>query len=116
MSFPIRLQNVRCWDPSSGFSVFLEDSGEIDLEAAAIAEESPSIQIGPYKVNIVISSNNLLENGSGAMNISVDSKPLSMAQSSHGSIFYQVDNVDVIAMDGSMSVLGSARGCFDISW
>lgn len=114
MSFQIELENVRCWDPDSGFSVFAAKTGVIDIAALTDQGEEATVQIGPYKIKVSITEN-LLES-KGTASLSVGGQPLVVSNSSRGTIFVQLDTVERMSMDGTNQVLGSARGCFDISW
>jgi hypothetical protein len=114
MSFQIELQNVRCWDPDSGFSVFAANTGMIDIAALTAQGEAATVQIGPYRVKVTIAENAL--DSKGTVSLLLGEQPIAMSKSSRGTVFVQLDTVERMSMDGTNQILGSARGCFDISW
>lgn len=109
----ITLQKVQCWDPGSGFNVFLEKSTEIDL-AALSPQQANYVQVGPYRVKIEVEGA-----GGGAKVLSLGgAKTLVGGEGAvSGSIFLFLDGVvEKVSMDGKYTTLGSASGCFEIHW
>ncbi len=109
----ITLQKIQCWDPGSGFNVFLDKSAEIDLSTLTTA--SPHyVQVGPYRVKIEV------ESGGGvfkSVKIGGAKTLVGSGNAVSGSVFMFLNNeVERVSMDGTFNTLGSASGCFEIHW
>jgi hypothetical protein len=113
----ITLEKVQCWEPGTGFNVFLDKSAEIDLAEIAKKRTAQYVQVGPYRVKIDIDS------GSGGPSIkglrvgTSNFAPLASSDVVSGSVFvYLPTEVERVSMNGNPTTLGSASGCFEVHW
>lgn len=110
----IQLQKLQCWDPGSGYNVFLNESAPIDL--TALKGGAKYVQCGPYRVKIEVEGHDdkvtSLKFGSAGGVI----KNIASSDSVSGSVFVFLDNIEKVSTDGKFTLLGSASGCFEIHW
>lgn len=123
----IVLKNLRCWDPGSGYSVFLPETTPIDLTSLMSGSSDPKyVQVGPFRLKIEVETASASSTaGKNPSPVSTSAKPMMKVagqvvpfgwENSSGSVFYDTDAVERVSTDGTMRIMGSARGCFDVSW
>lgn len=114
-SYTIWLRNIRCWDASSDpdFSVFMPETQPITI-GKGVTDETRYVQIGPYRVEITIKAD---ENGL-TVSSGGNKRTIALNETVHGSYFFYQDDAKRVGFkaDGTLNVLGHARGCFDIEW
>ncbi|RIK82449.1 MAG: hypothetical protein DCC68_06550 [Planctomycetota bacterium] len=114
-SYTIWLRNIRCWDAATDpeFSVFMPETEPITI-GRGISEETRYVQIGPYRVEIKISA----DDDGITVSSGGNKRTIAMNETVHGSYFFYQDDAERVGFkaDGTLKVLGHARGCFDIEW
>lgn len=110
----IMFKNVRCWDPTDSYSVFAPELGPVRIVEGTTSQQS--LQIGPYRITVSIENNNLDTSGAdGDVTLRFsNNQGIRAFAAGSGSVFISLDNVERMSSGGTL--LGSARGCFDISW
>jgi hypothetical protein len=104
----IRLENIALWDAASTVTrvPLIEINPEMWLNSS---DDEKWIVCGPWKIKITVEPT-----GSGLSVKDMSGKTMSSAMS--GSMFLDDSMFTIAPVSSEFTVLGSARGCFDISW
>lgn len=114
MSFNVTLNDISCWTIGGTSRQRLAKTEPFDLFSLTEGQEYV-VQIGQYRLKVSLDQSLFQSDGKLALDIN-GTKQTIMGGAQGGSIFVQLDTVDLMALDGSEKVLGSARGCFEINW
>lgn len=102
--------NFLIWEGTSVTRVPLVSFPEVDLQGFSTLSDSDKVIIaGPYRIKVSISKRD-----GGGFNIQKAGGGKASLETAHGSIFVDDSLFDIF--DQGLNLLGSARGCFDISW
>jgi len=113
----IWLENIQCWEPGKGFSVFLQKSPAINLTDMASAGRPAEIQVGPYKITLETTNQVNPTTEEVEVALKASGQPLNInLKHGHGKVFVHSPDVEVVVKSGPLGATSKAHGCFEVLW
>ncbi len=118
MTKTIRLKEVYCWQRGDGYATFIQESQPLEFPLLANLQDGETCQYvynGPYRIKICMQKNP--GENTAALMVGPETVEGFTDPDGHGERFVFFPNVEKMGfVNGKHQVLGSAEGCFKVTW